>query len=397
VPERIGNFRVVRLIGRGGMGAVYEAVHEEIGQRVAIKVLKGNLALRPKQVDRFFDEARAISMVPHPGLVKLFDFARLEDGRVYILMELLEGEGLWERFQRLKRRGAALTLAEALRLTRQIAATLAAVHERGIIHRDLKPENIIVVPDAEAVGGERAKLLDFGIAKILSPGGRRRTTLGSVVGTPLYMSPEQCRGEADLTDRSDVYALGVLCYEMIAGGPPFDGPDRMAVMASHLHREPPPLPAPLPEAVTDLLRSMLAKEPAQRPAMSEVEDRLKALAKTGLVAEFTSVDPSFVAPAADLVPGPGGDPGALGKTLVSSAPYKRTLRTRAPTEATLLVKGRRFWRSRRWLIPVLAVLAGCAPVLAGLALFGVLSRSSLRSFVDSFSRSRNETRAQRSP
>jgi serine/threonine-protein kinase len=290
IGKTIGTYRLVRELGRGGMGAVYEAVHERIGQRAAVKVLDPALSRQQKQVDRFFDEARAIGMVPHPGLVKLFDFNRLPDGTVYILMEFLEGESLWGRYLRLRKEGRWLSVAEAVRIARQVASALSAVHDKGIIHRDLKPENIFIVSDPEAAGGERAKLLDFGIAKIAeSSHGTRRTTVGTTLGTPFYMSPEQCQGADNLTDKSDVYALGVLLFEMLTGRPPFDGDQGSIIMANHIFREPPQLarlPNPPPPEVCTLVAEMLAKDPVRRPSMSQIAARLGALATSGQMPAF---------------------------------------------------------------------------------------------------------------
>ena len=138
VDQRIGKYRVVRKLGEGGMGSVFEAVHVEIGQRAAVKLLKPELSSEPKHVQRFFDEAKLLSMVNHPGLIKIFDFDRTADGQVYIVMELLEGETLWSRFERHQVDGhqAGMALEEVARMVRQVASALAAVHQRGIIHRD---------------------------------------------------------------------------------------------------------------------------------------------------------------------------------------------------------------------------------------------------------------------
>ncbi|HEU4538594.1 MAG TPA: bifunctional serine/threonine-protein kinase/formylglycine-generating enzyme family protein, partial [Polyangiaceae bacterium] len=265
---QIGQYRVVREIGRGGMGVVYEAAHVVIGQRAAVKVLRGLEGGSSQR--RFLDEARALSLVEHPGVVRVFDFGRLEGGAPYILMELVEGEPLRARLS-----PAALGASAALRVARQIGAALAAAHARGIVHRDLKPDNVMLVRDDEVSGGERVKLLDFGIAK-LADDGRQPTTDGMVLGTATYMAPEQCAGEPDVDDRADVYALGVVLYEMLTGAPPFRG-EATAVMRQHLFQPPPPLRAPLPEGVRDIARRMLAKEPSRRPGMGEALGALQRL------------------------------------------------------------------------------------------------------------------------
>ena len=198
----IGSYRVVSKLGEGGMGAVYLAEHTLLGRRAAIKVLKPDLTLKPEVIDRFFGEARTASTLADPGIVQIFDFGYHPGGSAYILMELLDGEPLDARLRRVGR----LAPAAALRIVRQIASSLAAAHARGIVHRDLKPENIILVRDPEVVGGERAKLLDFGIAKLMDgdrPSPARPA--GPVMGTPLYMSPEQCRSAGTVDHRSDIY------------------------------------------------------------------------------------------------------------------------------------------------------------------------------------------------
>jgi serine/threonine protein kinase len=195
IGQRIGSYRIVRELGRGGMGIVYEAVHDQLGQRAVIKTLQPQLSQNQAFSQRFLVEARAISIVQHPGLVKIFDFGQLPDKTLYILMEHLAGEPLSDRLCREK-----LDEPSALRLARQIASTLQVAHERGVIHRDLKPANIFVIPDPEAPAGERVKLLDFGLAKIEegpAGSGPRSTTPGTIMGTPVYMSPENEPPEAE--------------------------------------------------------------------------------------------------------------------------------------------------------------------------------------------------------
>ena len=166
VGTEIGQYRVVRRIGKGGMGTVYEAVHTQIGQRAAVKVLNPNLAGRESYARRFIDEARIVGKVGHPGLIKVFDFGKTADRDLYILMEFLEGEELWDRIKPLHERGETLPLRDSLRIARQVASALAAVHAQNIIHRDLKPENVFLVHDPDSPSGERAKILDFGIAEV---------------------------------------------------------------------------------------------------------------------------------------------------------------------------------------------------------------------------------------
>lgn len=275
VGTKVGNYKVLRLLGEGGMGRVYEAVHEQIQRRAAIKVLLAQYANDPEMDMRFFNEARAVSIVGHPGLVSVYEVGHLADGAAYLIMEYLEGESLR---QRMKRLGGSVGF-DALRLTRQIAAALHAAHTKGIVHRDLKPENIMIVPDTEVPGGERAKVLDFGIAK-LAEAGPVKTKTGAFLGTARYMSPEQCRNRGDVGVKTDVYAVGVVLYEMLAGRPPFVGA-AAEVVAQHLFEPAPTLPdvgASIPSGTAALIQRMLEKEPGQRPSMRELITELDRLA-----------------------------------------------------------------------------------------------------------------------
>ena len=275
VGSKIQSYRIIRQIGRGGMGNVYEARHEQIERRAAIKVLHPEYARDAEMAQRFFNEARAANVVGHPGLVSIYELGTLDNGAAYIIMEYLEGDSLRQRI----RRPGGCQEEEALRIARQIAGALQAVHAKGIIHRDLKPDNIILVADSEVSGGERAKVLDFGIAKLLhgSESGRGLTNTGAVVGTPAYMAPEQCGMRMPVSDRTDVYALGVMLFEMLAGKPPFFGEGPTALIGQHLFVDPPPLPQQVSPDAAALVLRMLAKGPADRPSMVEVATALSSL------------------------------------------------------------------------------------------------------------------------
>ena len=228
-------------------------------------------------VTRFFNEARAANLVQHPAIVRVFDYGTTSTGTAYLAMEFLEGESLRARMMRERTLSEAVTI----RIGRQIASGLAAAHASQVIHRDLKPENIFVVPDAEAPSGERAKILDFGIAKLTDNGkGAFRTGTNMLLGTPIYMSPEQCRGAKNVGDRSDVYALGVMLFEMLAGRPPFETEMPGEYIALHIFQPPPALRQFAPqvdERIEQLIASMLTKDPKLRPPMVEVAQRLKFL------------------------------------------------------------------------------------------------------------------------
>src|SRR5215470_2721331 len=260
---QIGAYRVLRQIGEGGMGSVWLAEHIALGRRAALKMLHPEFSNRPDIVTRFFNEARAATAIPDPGIVQIFDFGQHVDGSAYIVMELLDGEPLDRRLER----EGALSLVDGLRLMRQVASTLGAAHARGIIHRDLKPENIYIVRDPEVPGGERAKVLDFGIAKLAGDRAGIKTQTATVMGTPTFMSPEQCRGTGQVDQRSDVYALGCVLFTLVTGRPPFNADGAGEIIAMHL-REPAPAPSQLrpgiPPELDQLVLRCLAKHPAQR-------------------------------------------------------------------------------------------------------------------------------------
>lgn len=279
IGRKIGHYTITRRIGQGGMGVVYEAIHDKIKQRVAIKVLHKEMSKDDKVVQRFFNEANAISMAQHSSIVKIIDYGQIEDGTAYIMMEFLEGEPLLTRLERAQEQGTGLGLQMVVEIGRQTAAALALIHEKNIVHRDLKPENIFVVPDSIAPLGERVKLLDFGIAKFLD-GPVRKTTVGMILGTPLYMSPEQCEGREDLNAKVDVYALGAMLFEMVAGRLPFQADTAAALMRQHMFKAAPrlhELVPTAPQALDEMISEMLRKEPAERPTMATIAQRLEQL------------------------------------------------------------------------------------------------------------------------
>lgn len=279
VGQQIHSYTVGREIGRGGMAVVFEAQHQRLGPaaRAAVKFLAPHLAVSPEHAARFSNEARAASLVLHPGVVRIIDFGQLqlEDQAIaYILMEYLDGESLWECFCRLGRSHTALWS----RLARQIATTMAAVHNMQIVHRDLKPMNVMLLADPDAPSHKRVKIVDFGIAK-LQPQHYHpditviQTATGTLLGTPLYMSPEQCARVESVDGKSDVYSLGATLYQLLAGRPLFPHRSSHDLIVKHMSAQPESLAlaAPtLPDGLVALVHAMLDKLPSHRPTMAEV-------------------------------------------------------------------------------------------------------------------------------
>ncbi len=258
----VGEYKIEKKLGEGGFGSVYRAVHPLIGKTAAIKVLNRQYSSNPQMVSRFIAEARAVNQIRHRNIIDIFSFGKLEDGRQYYVMELLEGMTL-DRF--VKQEGR-VSPEVAIPILRGIARALDAAHAAGIAHRDLKPENVFLVFDED--GGIFPKLLDFGIAKLLAESmGGHKTRTGTPIGTPHYMSPEQCRGK-NVDQRTDVYSFGILCHEVLTGRLPFDGEDVMDLLVKQTTAPAPSLSSVAPELSSELDRPvlhMLEKDPAARP------------------------------------------------------------------------------------------------------------------------------------
>lgn len=279
VGQRIGGrFLVERLLGRGGMGEVYLGRHELLNLRVAIKLLKPQHAQDTRMAARFRREARATARVQHPNVVGIYDTGQLDDGRLFLIMEYVQGKNLLEIYED----EGPLPMARALPIFLQIADALAAAHELGILHRDLKPDNIVLSPTA-ANGGEMVKILDFGLAKMLDDPETEHLTLpGEVFGTPQYMSPEQCMGEP-LTLASDVWSFGALAYEALTGEPPFMANSLLEFVLAQKNRKVPPASesAPhggVPPEIDQLIADCLKPEPGARiPDGRSLRARLKEI------------------------------------------------------------------------------------------------------------------------
>lgn len=261
-------------IGSGGFGAVYEAEDTRLHKRVAIKIPAGHYSDHPELMERFQREAIAAGQIGHEGIVDVTDFGEDPDGTRFIVMELLSGVSLADLLEAEHR----LPVDRALRIAHGIAEALAAAHAAGVIHRDLKPANVQLVPRPF---GEATKVLDFGVSKLVAgyPGGGELTVPGKVLGSPYYMSPEQATGRT-LDGRADVYALGIILYEMLTGAPPFDGSQTYEILRKHVQdtaRAPSHQAATrvdIPPELDALVLRALAKDPAERPTMAELADAL---------------------------------------------------------------------------------------------------------------------------
>ncbi len=259
----IGSYRIVSELGKGGMGMVYVAEHVQLGRPAALKMLLPQFSSDEAIVQRFFNEARAASTIDHPGIVEIYEVGTHVDGRAYIVMALLKGETLQQRIAR-----EPLAPVEGATIVAQVAGALAAAHARNIVHRDLKPDNIFLVPNELVPGGLQSKLLDFGIAKLTDERASFKTQTGSLIGTPAYMSPEQCMGRSDVDYRTDLYALGCILFHVLCGRPPFVSDAGAGVLiAAHL-RDRPPDPRmfnpTISEALAAIVLRLLEKDPAAR-------------------------------------------------------------------------------------------------------------------------------------
>jgi eukaryotic-like serine/threonine-protein kinase len=314
-----GKYRIDAKLGAGGMGAVYSAHRLLIGDEVAVKILHPEHVSEPQASERFRREAQAAARLKHPNAVSIYDFGITSDGLVYLVMELVEGQSL----RRIIKQQGPLTPSAAADVINQVCAALDEAHRQHIVHRDLKPDNIIVHP---TVTGLRVKVLDFGIAKLRDMVASNLTQTGSVMGTPHYMSPEQCLGE-ELDSRSDIYSLGIVLYEMLAGVVPFNSPTSTAVVVQHVNQTPPSLRTinlSISQPVEAVVLHALAKKREERPQTAT------ALAQEMNAAVHSGVGTPSFAPAQNhsfgsaQPPAPSGMmPTVVLKTPVSgsSAPY----------------------------------------------------------------------------
>jgi serine/threonine protein kinase/ketosteroid isomerase-like protein len=289
-------YRLDRLLVEGGMGTVYVGTQVSLKRPVALKLLLPALTANPDVLNRFQREAMAAARVSHPNLAEIYDYGTLADGGAYIVMEFIDGPTLRDY---LKVR-PQLPFEEAVHLARQIAEGMAAAHEAGIVHRDLKPSNIILKQRGMPNAPLQVKIVDFGIAKFIGPAETSDTTLtatGTLVGTPRYMSPEQCYGET-IDVRSDIYSLGIITYEMLAGQPPLDAPSETAIVLKQTQEPPPPIQdfrPQIPRAFAHLIMQSLEKNPARRPqtaidVVARLHEVVQALAHANWARQTSSAE-----------------------------------------------------------------------------------------------------------
>ena len=276
-----GSYRLIKQIGSGGMGRVFIAEHTRLGRQVALKVLRSEYSGHVEAVKRFFSEAQAVNRINHENIIEVSDFVENPSGASFYIMELLKGVDL----RTLEDREGTLPLPRALGIAIQLCRGLAAAHDAGIVHRDLKPDNVFLVERQGRT--DFVKILDFGIAKLmnaaLDDAVAFKSTAGIVVGTPDYMSPEQAMGQ-QVDHRSDIYAVGVILFEMVAGRRPFEAETAREIMVKHMMVTPPrpsrfrSVTSPLPPALEDLIMACLKKEPRDRPdSTKEVANRLQEI------------------------------------------------------------------------------------------------------------------------
>jgi serine/threonine-protein kinase len=316
-----GAYRLTRLLGEGGMGAVYEAVQIRLDKKVAVKVMARELAASEEALARFRREVQVTSKLAHPHIVQVSDFGTAPGGEPFLVMEYLQGEDLSDRLDRVGR----LPLATAVGIVNQISSALAATHGKGIIHRDLKPENLFLLRVEGVI--DFVKVVDFGISKVKASS-EKLTRASVMMGTPAYMAPEQATGRVDDIDhRTDQWALACIAWEMLSSDVPFAGKDTPTLLYNITHGEPPPLKAPdLPPDVEAVLRRALSKRQGDRfPTISAFARALSAATAVPPVVVKTPAPVKPRTPAPALAATPALE--RLGTFVGSLVPRRKSKRT----------------------------------------------------------------------
>jgi serine/threonine-protein kinase len=342
-----GRYKIEALLGQGGMSAVYRGSDPNLRRTVAVKLIHPHLSSDPDFVRRFEQEAAAVAQLRHPNIIQVYDFNR--DGDVfYMVLEYLPGETLQTKLKALHAAGQRLPIGEAVRIMAVVCDAVAYAHGRGMIHRDLKPANVMLNPEGQPI------LMDFGVAKMR--GGEQHTATGAIIGTVTYMSPEQARGDR-LDERADLYSLGVMLFEMIAGRPPFEGDSIMTVMLKHMNEPPPdlrPLNKDAPEGLAAIIQKALAKNPGDRfQTASEMAAALRGA---------TTLVPTVV-----QQPSTAATQAGAPSTQVVAPPAQSTLAGQQPQTAATAIGAQR----KRGPLP-LAMIAGGVGALALCAVIAVV-------------------------
>jgi serine/threonine protein kinase len=316
VGQTIGNYLITAKLGEGGMGVVYLAEHPVIGRKVAMKAIHPELSRNPEVVSRFVTEAKSVNQIGNEHIVDIHDFGNTADGEFYFVMEFLQGEALVDRIKRL----APFEPARALAIAGQVADALGASHQHGIIHRDLKPENIFLVTKGH--NSDFVKVLDFGLAKLTQGEDKvsHKTRTGSVMGTPYYMSPEQCEGKPNIDHRSDIYSLGVILFEMVTKSIPYGGEGYGEIIVKHITS---PIPSAralnplLPYPIEAIINRAMAKRRDER--FQSMEEFAAALQDPpGYAASAPRLDSDSASSAPIAMPGtPGAAPAGRAISVVS--------------------------------------------------------------------------------
>jgi hypothetical protein len=298
-----GRYELDSRIAIGGMGEVWEATDHVIGRTVAIKILKDEYMGDPGFLERFRAEARHAALVNHEGIASVFDYGE-ENGSAFLVMELVPGEAL----STILERDGSLSTDKTLDIVAQTSAALQAAHAAGLVHRDIKPGNLLITPDG------RVKITDFGIARIADQ--VPLTATGQVMGTVQYLSPEQASGHP-ASPATDIYSLGIVAYECLAGKRPFTGESQVAIAMAQINEQPPPLPPTVAAPVQNFVMAMIAKKPEDRPASAAAVARAATALRRGDVAAAAAAVPAIAGAAAaagsddvTMLLTPGGDPGS---------------------------------------------------------------------------------------